>query len=118
MPKILAVELKSRPRHVMLDELVVVLDAFYSQKHSAERHRCDKEQHQRSALAELRSMNCERHREAARDQHGCVDGAERYIELVACDGERTRIPAAVHRVDHEQAAEKEDLGAQEDPHSE
>ena len=66
----------------------------------------------------LRRANRQRHRQAAADEHGRVDGAERDVQVVARRGERVRVPRAVDRVDEEQPAEEQNFGEQEDPHPE
>src|SRR5204863_5497860 len=111
-------ELKRRSRYVVLDELAVVLDAFDAEKRRAEDHRDDEKHHQHLALAELRGVDRQRHRQAAGDEHNGVDGAERDVELVAGGGEGVGIPAPVDGVRGEQAAEEEHFGDQKHPHAE
>ena len=75
--EVLVLELESRPGHVVLDELRVVLDGL-----DAEERRTpstivsDQEHHQQPALAELRRVHRQRHRQAAGDEDGGVDRAE------------------------------------------
>ena len=55
--EVLRLELERRAGHVMLDELVVVLDALDAEKRRAEDHRERQERQQQLALAGLRGVH-------------------------------------------------------------
>ena len=56
------------------------------------------EEHLPAAAADLRGVHGERHRQAAGDQHGRVDRAERDVELVARVAERPGVERAIDGV--------------------
>ena len=74
----------------MLVELVRVLDAFDAEENAAEDHRQHDEHHDALARVQLRRVHRQRHRQAAADEHGGVDGAERDVEMMARGRERVR----------------------------
>ena len=103
---------------MVLGELVRVLDALDAEERAAQDHRRHEEHISTPALAGLRGVDRQRHRQAAGDEHRRVDGPEHDVERVARRGERVRIPAAIDGSSREQAAEEQHLGDQEHPHPE
>jgi hypothetical protein len=69
-------------------------------------------------LPGLRRANRQRHRQTAADEHDGVGGAELHFEQVASDDEGRQVQGPVDRVGSEHAAEKQNFGGEEDPHSE
>ncbi len=98
VPEVFGFETEVRARDVMLHELVVVLDALDPQERRSQDHRHDQESDQLPAVAGLRRVHGQRHRQTAGDEDGGVDGAERDVQFVAGEGKRLRIPGAVNRV--------------------
>src|ERR1700732_3523830 len=89
------------------------------QKGRAKQHRqYQKRDNRRLALARLRRVNRQRHRQAAADQHSRVGGSEGHIKEMAALNERFQMQSAMDDVRHENAAEEHDFGGQEDPHAE
>ena len=72
----------------------------------------------RPPVVHLEEPDRQRHRERTRDEHEGVDRAARRVEEGVPVVEYLRVPGAVDGVGAEQPAEEEDLGQQEDPHSE
>ena len=114
----LRVEREERARNEVLVKLVRVLDALDAEEHAAEDHRQRDENHDPLARVQLRRVHRERHRQAAADEHGGVDGSERDVEVMARGRERCGIPHPVDRVDDEQRAEEQNFGQQKHPHPE
>ncbi len=67
--------------------MVHIFRVILNRLDAEERQTQNNSQHQgndlRSALADLRAVNGHRHREAAENQHGGVDGAESDVEVIA-----------------------------------
>ena len=113
----LVVETERRAGHVMLHELVSVLDALDAEEGETEQHGDDEADNQQRAARGLRGPDGEHYGQAAADEHGGVGGAERHVDGFAGGGEVSEIPAAVNQVGAEQAAEEHDFGGEEDPHA-
>jgi hypothetical protein len=99
-------------------DVVGVLDRLDPQEGPAEEHRQDEEPDQELLLPDGGAMDGHRHRQAAADQDRGIDRAEREVHVQARVRETARVLPAVDRVREEEAAEKEDLRHEEDPHPE
>ena len=88
------------------------------EERGAEDHRDHDEEHDLRALAGLRGVHRQRHRQRAEDEHRGIDGAGQNGDFAAGQGERIRVPAAIDHVGHQRAAEEQDLGEEEHPHAE
>ncbi len=104
--------------HVMVLELLGVLEVLDDQEDEAKQHRQNQPDDGRALSSGLRRAHRQRHGQAAADQDDSIDGAERQIQLIAALGPRLWIPDAIEHVGEEQPAEEQHLGDEEDPHPE
>ena len=113
-----ALEVEVRPRHEMVDELLVILEDLHAEKDRPEQDRQRQENDQPAAVADLRGMHRERHRHAAADQHRGIERADDVIEVMARLGERPGELHPIDRVGGEEPTEEQHFGDEEGPHAE
>src|SRR5271165_6294786 len=114
----LLVKTEGRAGDVMLIELVFVFDPFDAEEGASEDHGEREHGEQKAAARSLCGPDGEHDGQAAADEDGGVGAAESSVNGRAGGGEVSEVPSAVDQVGAEQAAEKHDLGREEDPHAE
>src|SRR5688500_8397747 len=102
----------------MVVNMLLVLDSLDHQERGAQQHGQDEHDDQKLAVVGLSEEHTQRHRQTADDQHDRVDGAESDVLMMAGSGKCLVIAPPIEPVSQEQSAEKENLGGQENPHSE
>src|SRR5216683_4912389 len=102
----------------MMVEFLLVFDGLDAKKDGAKNKRGDQENTDQFLLSDLRGPYGHGHGQTAHNQHNGVASAERYVERVAADAERRAEGSAIDGVGQEQAAEEQDFGDQENPHTE
>ena len=111
-------EREVRPRHEVLDPLVVVLVRLHAEEDRAEDGGAEEEADDPLRPSDLRGADRHRHRERAADQDDRVEGPEHDVELVAPGVEGHGVLPAIERVGEEEPSEEEDLLDEEEPHPE
>src|SRR5580658_4678163 len=106
------IHVKTKPRDVVLDELVVIFDALDAQEDAAQNQGGNEEEGDQLFLAHFGGPDGHSHGQAAADENDSVDGAPAQFDGAAGKRENVRIGVAVDRVREEEAAEKQNFGGQ------
>src|SRR5687767_2828657 len=96
--------------------LIGVFDDLHTKKYGTEEHRQQDQYHLNVPVPFLRVVDRERHRQAADDEHECIQSAPESVEVITAGRERHRELRAKHQVHGEQTAEEHDLLHKEHPH--
>lgn len=98
-------------------ELVVVLEEFDDEERQGAQPGDGQQDHESLFLPELSASHGPGHREAAEEQDDGVDGSEGRVQEHVPVREDLRVIGPVNHVCGKQSAEKQNLGDQEQPHS-
>jgi hypothetical protein len=99
-----------------LFKLVGVFKSLDDKKRRTQNHRQDNEDYLVASAARLREIDSQRHRQAAADERGRVDCAQRDIQTITSDSKSGWIHVAIQEIGQEEAAEEHYLLYKEEPH--